>query len=305
MRKLVGAGVAMALISLPLASTPRASAADRVGNDCYATDGIPDGTVVQFVADPKGPLPLTVPTAGVVSRWTTKTESGIGPFRERLKVFQATGIAKQFTVVGESSDQTVVDGINTFNTRIPVRIGDRFGLYGPAPSAGLTCPGKPEDKYGYFMGDVPAGSSQTFSEIEGRVAVYALVEPDADGDGYGDETQDKCPQSAAVQIPCPPLALDAVAQAGRRSVTVLVAASTEAPITVSATVKHTKLTAPAKTVAPGGIAGFRLLFPKALRSRLAGLPKSRSMKLNVTAEGRDLTGKAATDRLTMRLKGQG
>ena len=66
-----------------------------------------------------------------------------------------------------------------------------------------------------------------------------------------------------------------------------------------------KLTAPPKTVAPGGIASFKLSFPKALKSKLAGLPKSKSMKLKVTAEGRDLTGKAATDTLTVRLKGQG
>src|SRR5262249_18308967 len=36
-----------------------------------------------------------------------------------------------------------------------------------------------------------------------RSPVVAVIEPDADGDGYGDETQDKCPQSAATAAPCP------------------------------------------------------------------------------------------------------
>jgi hypothetical protein len=32
----------------------------------------------------------------------------------------------------------------------------------------------------------------------------ATIEPDADGDGFGDETFDQCPQSAASSQPCPP-----------------------------------------------------------------------------------------------------
>jgi hypothetical protein len=304
--KLSGAAIATALsFALSLAAVPGAGAAVRVGNDCFATGVVTNSTVAQILADPANPLPLTVPTAGVVTRWTTKSEYGI-PIGQRLKVFRATGIANQFTAVGESAEQTVVDGINTFNTRIPVQGGDRFGLYSPAPSGGAVCTGKPEDGYGYVSGDLPTGSSQTFTVKPGRVAVSALVEPDVDGDGYGDETQDRCLQSAAVQVACPPLSLDAVAKsAGRASVMILVATSTEAPITVSGTVKGTRLTASPKTVTPGAIAGFKLPFPKALKSRLAGLPKSRSLTLKVTAEGRNLAGIAASDRLNVKLKGRG
>jgi len=36
-----------------------------------------------------------------------------------------------------------------------------------------------------------------------RLDVSAQLEPDDDGDGFGDETQDQCPTSASTQGPCP------------------------------------------------------------------------------------------------------
>jgi hypothetical protein len=308
---------ATALIMLLLISAPGASAATEVGNDCYATTGVPGATLVQF-ASPGNPLPLTVPTGGVATSWTTKAALGIGTLRERLKVLRGTANPKQFQVVGESAEQFVVDGINSFTTRIPVQAGDRFGLFGPAPSGGLNCPAVSlEEKFGYFAGDVPMGSSQTFKELAGRVAVSAIVEPDADGDGFGDETQDRCTRSAAVQIDCPTLRLDAVVKAvGKSSAVILVATSADASIAVSGTAKlaggskkarpsaQAKLSAPEQTVTPGSIASFKLKFTRGLKSELARLPKGRSLKLEVRAEGKDLAGIAATDSLAVRLKGQ-
>jgi hypothetical protein len=306
MHKVAGTGAVLALIAASLAAASPAVALSRVGNDCYATDGIPGATLVQLAADPKSPLPLTSPVAGVVTRWTTKSTPGIGTYRERLKVLRGTEVPNRFTVVGESAEQTVLEGVNTFTTRIRVQPGDRFGLYGAPPSAATTCPGEPEDKYGYFEGDVPIGASQDFNAEEmGKVAVYATIEPDADGDGFGDETQDGCPQSAAVQVACPPLSLGAVARsAGRRSVVILVATSTEAAVTVSGSVKQFRLYAPQLTVRPGEIGAFTLTLSNALRSKLAKLPKSRSLSLNVTAAGQSLAGVPAARRLTVRLKGR-
>jgi hypothetical protein len=259
---------------------------------------------------------VTVPAAGVMTGWTSKSE--IDETRaERLKVLRAGPTASYFTVIGESAEQLVVNGINSYSTRIPVRAGDRIGLYGP--QGVLICVAStPADSLGVFYGDVPLGSSEVFSKENGRVAVLAEIEPDLDGDGFGDETQDRCPQSAAVQAPCPPLTLDAAAKApGRGSVLILVATSTEAPVTVSGTVKlpggskkarssaKAMLNAPKETVTAGAIAGFKLKFTKALRTELAGMPKGRSLKLKVKVEGRNLAGVVSTDSLTVKLKGQG
>ena len=36
-----------------------------------------------------------------------------------------------------------------------------------------------------------------------RVNAQAVVEPDADHDGFGDNTQDQCPSNGTTQGPCP------------------------------------------------------------------------------------------------------
>ena len=75
----------------------------------------------------------------------------------------------------------------------PVRSGERIGV---DLSAGATIAGD-ESLYGDTLftykpalGD--AESSQPDGQFSGYVAYQAIVEPDADGDGRGDDTQDTC-----------------------------------------------------------------------------------------------------------------
>jgi hypothetical protein len=64
----------------------------------------------------------------------------------------------------------------------------------------------PNDRMYQFGGDVPVGATQTATGPfpNYRVNVAATIEPDADEDGFGDETQDQCPTDASTQGPCPP-----------------------------------------------------------------------------------------------------
>jgi hypothetical protein len=57
-----------------------------------------------------------------------------------------------------------------------------------------------------FSGDVAVGETRTATGPfpNYRVNVSATIEPDADRDGYGDETQDRCPTDPSTQGPCPP-----------------------------------------------------------------------------------------------------
>jgi hypothetical protein len=50
------------------------------------------------------------------------------------------------------------------------------------------------------------GGSATYGEGSGGflLDIAAVLEPDVDRDGYGDETQDACLTSAAVHTACPP-----------------------------------------------------------------------------------------------------
>ena len=54
--------------------------------------------------------------------------------------------------------------------------------------------------------DVPLGQTTAFTPVTGsdfRVDIAATVEPDRDGDGFGDLTQDQCPTDASRQSACP------------------------------------------------------------------------------------------------------
>lgn len=298
-----------------------ASAAVEVGNDCVGNGGQTNSTFVQIAQATPGPLPLTVPSAGVVTSW--KVRSGItGTFNQRLKVFRSGAAPTQFTAVAESELEAVSQGTNLFKTRIPVQAGDRFGVGGSGLSgaAFLCLNNNGGDQVGGVQGDLPVGAPTKFEpSTEAIVAVSAAVEPDADGDGFGDETQDKCPRSAKVQaVECPLIALSSFGLASRKSALILLASSSSTPITVSATVKVPgkakkgqkgkakvlKLNGGAQTVAPGQFGRFVIAYPPRLKAALSALSLKKSLRLEVTASATDATGAPSASSVTLRLKGQ-
>jgi uncharacterized repeat protein (TIGR01451 family) len=75
------------------------------------------------------------------------------------------------------------------------------------------------DQFRYLAADPPPNTTAAFSnQFDGvRVPVAARLEPDADGDGYGDESQDGCPTDATLQDACR-VDLALAASADRRAV---------------------------------------------------------------------------------------
>jgi hypothetical protein len=238
-----------------------------------------------------------------------------GVLSHTMRVFRATGAPNQFQVVAETEPKGLVGGTNTFPARIPVQAGDRFGLFG-TPVALVCSTGKAEDVMGYFEGNAQVGSTQEYKAAPNiQVPVAVTIEPDADNDGFGDETQDKCPQSAAFQTECPTVSLEALALAGSKSVTALVASTNKAPVSVSGVVtvpkvrkkaaRQIQLTAPTQTVEAGRIGRFELLFPGALQSALKALSPKRFLILTVTVTATDVIGRTTTTSSVVQLKGQG
>jgi hypothetical protein len=318
MRKRLAATTSVLAAALALA-VPSAMGATEFGDACVANEISSEPITVFGISAPGNPLPMTAPTSGVITKWEVNLVPAPVSFPHTLKVLRPTG-PKTVQIVGEAS-QNIGPGLNTAEVRIPVQAGDRLGIFGSSPEGTVFCELPSEIAvYGGFLGSGgPVGSTATFVEEAGKVRIpsVAVIEPDADGDGFGDETQDKCPQSAAVQVACPVLILDAVAPAaGKGSVSVLVAVSTESPIAVTGTVKlpggskkarvsaQAKLKAAPKTVTPGKIATFKLKFSKSLKSALAALPKRKSLKLKVKAQGTSVAGAVSTDSLTVKLKGR-
>lgn len=301
---------------------PSASAVE-VGNNCTAN--VPAANVVFLQVSRATPssIPLTVPSAGIVTSWRVQSSLPTS-YSEKLKVFRSAGGPKQFTTIAESATATVVPGNNVFNTQIPVQAGDRFGVFGgggPTGASLLCGTSNAGDEYGAFAPDTPVGSTNEFS-TGGTilVGVSAVVEPDADGDGFGDESQDKCPRSAKVQaVECPLITLSSFGLASRNSALILLASSSATAVNVSGTVKvpgatkkngkkgkakTLKLSGGAQNVTPGQLARFVVSYSVPLKAALTALPPSKTLALKVTASTIDLAGTPSSTTTTLKLKGQ-
>jgi hypothetical protein len=309
LRTIAATGVAVVFLT----GASGASASTEVGANCIADTAAPGLSVFQTAKDPASSGSLAIPSAGVITKWKVSLIPVPFSLPEQLKVFRPTADPKQFQVVGESTSMSVSSGENAFDTRVPVQAGDLIGLFGSSAETGtLFCSSEsPLDRVAAVAGSPGVGTAATVTEEENELqgAVRAVVEPDADGDGYGDETQDKCPQNAGVQVPCPVVTLSASSTARKGLATVLITANIQATVTVNGTVKlgkgkSAKLSGATQVVAPGTIAKFTLLFSKKLKSALKELPTKRSLSLNVTATAPNVVGAATTSNLTVKLKGQ-
>jgi len=312
--KLISAAISAAL-AISLLGAAGASAATQAGNNCVGNEVAENYTLYGLANGGGNPLPATIPVSGVVTKWTFNAEPGLpaGFVSQRLKILRSAG-SNQFQAVGESALSPISGGLNTFATRVPVHAGDLIGTNGVLEGFNFTfyCQtGNPGDRLGVIVGNPSVGSIATQSE-EGpnlQVPVTVFVEPDADNDGFGDETQDACPQSAALQTPCPPVALSTSTQVKKGSITIIVTSSVAAPVTVKGVAKlgkgkKAKLNGGTQNLVPGTLSKFRLFFTKGLKNKLKELPPSKKLTLKVTISGTSVSGAVTTKTLKLKLKGQ-
>jgi hypothetical protein len=319
MKKRLCVAVSIAVAATALVGAGSASAATIFGSGCTANQ-ITDGAVwVSTGHAPTNTMPVVAPISGVITEWTVNTEITIASegkmagelprvLQQRLLVLRAEGEA--FRVIGEASGgQLNLKGSNTYNARVPIQAGDYLGIAGNPFTA--WCDTKdPADTYAATTGGTPAGSIFRVERSTGlQVPITARVEPDVDGDGYGDETQDQCPQSAAYQSACPVVTVSSLSLSHPKAVTVYVSSSLSAPITVSATVKlgkgkETTLTSPGQTVAPGMLGRFNLALTKPVLKTLQALTTKKSLTLTVSAAATNVTGSPSTATSTVKLRGE-
>jgi hypothetical protein len=144
----------------------------------------------------------SVPSPGVITSFSTISTGG---FRGLVLRVSAPG---HYAIVGQSPLMlgTSLSVPTTVPARITVVTGDRLGMDVPAGGTGcLTLTGDPADVVGYSNGfDVTTSTDFVPANTQGgRFNISAVLEPDADGDLYGDISQDGCPALATVQTPCP------------------------------------------------------------------------------------------------------
>jgi len=147
------------------------------------------------------------PAPGIITSWTY--DQGAGESVVTLRTYRPTATANQYTVLAEDGAPRTLaanSGAHTFPTRLPVNAGDTIGLRVTSGTC-LTTTSSTNDKLLIKAGPpTPVGGTVTFPVTSSAVTTFvtAVLEPDADHDGYGDETQDRCPQLASTQRACPP-----------------------------------------------------------------------------------------------------
>ncbi len=200
----------LAAVSLGLGTASAAGAATVIGQT--GTPGnviVPGKTMLQStLASGAG---YTAPAGGVITSWSSTANATANRTQKLLVMRLASG--NTFSVIQRDVLRTLalVNQLNTFSgIRIPIEAGDRIGLYVPATqpgnaSSGAFGTGDLGDVIKNNVGAEP-GSSVLLDapqNANNRVNVSAVIEPDADKDGFGDETQDKCPSSGTTQGACP------------------------------------------------------------------------------------------------------
>lgn len=92
--------------------------------------------------------------------------------------------------------------IREFVARVPVKKGQKLAIEGPVELGAIYASNGSAISYIFTPPLVPGAPPQTSTEVAEELVVAATVEPDADNDGFGDETQDQCPSQAATQSAC-------------------------------------------------------------------------------------------------------
>ncbi len=152
----------------------------------------------------------TLPFDGVVVRWRVLSSNN-GSFRIRVLSPEGSGLKVLSSSAVESvsvAPSPPIGKVTSFATRLPIPAGSYVGLGSPTqslPPIALHVSGASATEF-HDAGDGSVISAPGTAR-SWEVAYDADIEPDADHDGYGDVTQDSCPEAGSVHDgTCPPKA---------------------------------------------------------------------------------------------------
>ncbi len=277
-----------------------------------------------------GSTPYVVPAGGgVITSWTFHAVDA--PGAAWIQFYAPTAVPDQYTLVAESNPRTFALGETaTTQTQISVPAGAHLGsdVIGPEP---IFYTANPADQLGAATLGAQIGAVSLLPKIldSYRVNISAIIEPDADKDGFGDETQDGCPTDPTQQLPCAPGTtpggsgsstpstkvgpLVSLVTPGRESIRsgyVTIAAMSVGKVTVSARGRvvlpgsaHVHaLRSTSRALATGNRTTLKLKIPKqtlrAIRGRLA---HHKKVSAKVTVSARSADGATSSTSVTVRL----
>ena len=199
-----------ALLALPAAGHASQSfgsllkASPTNGGDCVETAPGPC-TIVSYINpnDAGDPVTSPAPADGVIVKFRIKS---YGPetvtFRLATVNKQGDVLLAQGAGIGPTVNLQGTQEIEEFAARVPVAQGNHVALDSPTTKMVYEQGG---DKFAHVYAPPLAdgqGPRAGSAEPVGELLVQAVMEPDADTDGFGDETQDGCPTQAAAQGAC-------------------------------------------------------------------------------------------------------
>lgn len=219
----VGLLAAVALIG---AVVPPATAAASETLGSVGSFGGPCGDGFAYVGTSVAEGPdYIADSAGVVTTYSVKSASNGELATLTLLVLASVG-GTNYTVLQKdiARTQTLPNAINTqTGIHLPIAAGQMIGLFVPVQAIGngwcLTGTGSVQDTYRGFIGEPPLNSSSMWSadHTNVRANLAATVEPDADKDTFGDETQDNCLGTTGTFNGCPnTVTINSVKQKGRK-----------------------------------------------------------------------------------------
>jgi hypothetical protein len=179
----IALSVAVGLIGL--VGPPSAGAATQIGETF--TPNLTDANVTEIQSGSPGNR-YAAPFPGVITSWSFQASASPPP---QLKFKVGRHVAgNDFKIVGEEGPHAPSAGLlNTYPAQIAVQAGDLIGLHfngtghGTGSASGYA--------FHYAASDPPPGTTATFDLVTGfRIDVSAILEPDCDADGFGDESQD-------------------------------------------------------------------------------------------------------------------
>jgi len=332
---------ALSTFLLTLAVPGQAAAVTTIGSNLAhspdnVTCGVGFSTSTCTVAHESLPTPdiaiggITAPSAGVVVKWRIKLGGTGGLTSSSAKPRVLRGNTPVAT--GESQVLTLVAGTYETATRLSIHTGDRFGL--DITSTGASSDNGLNFVYSSGGGDFdywnpPAAdnvsTSPSYNNVGPReLLMNADIEPDADADEYGDETQDLCPTDPATQGSCPitpptipatpapapdttrPIITLAGSTSQKLASSIVVAASCDeaCSLTASGKVMTTLSLKPTSlSLAPNVKGGLKLRLSSRQRKKISrALRAKRKASAVVTVTAKDAAGNAVTVKREIKLK---
>ncbi len=145
-------------------------------------------------------------TTWTLTSWSHNAAADVGQ-ELTMKVFRKVADPLTYTVVGHDGPRPLTPSIvNTFRTSLPVKSGDVLGNNSKSPvdnGSYFTAPGDSPISINPGLAD---GQSGIFAleAVEARLNISAVLEPDCDQDGLGDETQDTNLSACVAPAPAAP-----------------------------------------------------------------------------------------------------